>query len=218
MPSAPIEIVLRSARLSVVSGQVLGAAGGPVRGGTLELAHLDGLHGYDTRTIDIRPDGTFEIPALQPGGFFLQHFEAGLPTGRPSDWKVSRATVRVADRDVVDVRVLPVSMVRVSGRVVIAPSEQPLLDPSRVRVEARPVNADDNPGPQVVGDAKPDWTFQFFTWPGIGRVQVTIRTSASAPLWTTVVRLNGQDVTGKEITFTPGQDLSGLEVELTRRR
>jgi hypothetical protein len=129
MPSAPIEIVLRSARLSVVSGQVLGAAGGPVRGGTLELAHLDGLHGYDTRTIDIRPDGTFEIPALQPGGYFLQHFEAGLPTGRPTDWKVSRATVRVADRDVVDVRVLPVSMVRVSGRVVVDPAQQPLLIP-----------------------------------------------------------------------------------------
>jgi hypothetical protein len=49
-------------------------------------------------------------------------------------------------------------------------------------------------------------------------VQVTIRTSASAPLWTTVVRLNGADITDKDVTFTEGQDLSGLEVLLTRRR
>ena len=97
---APATIVLRPARLAVVSGRVVTAGGEPARGGTMELAHLDGLYGFDTRAIDVRADGTFEIRGLQPGGYFLQYRESGSAKDRTSEWKVSRARFRVADRDV----------------------------------------------------------------------------------------------------------------------
>jgi hypothetical protein len=212
-----LDIVLRSARLSAVSGRVLASNGEFVRGGTLDLDHLDGLYEFDSRAVDIRSDGTFGIPSLPPGSYFLQYREAVSPTGPPFDWKVSRAKVRVMDRDVTNVEVRPVTMVQVTGRVMIAPEDRSALDPSRVRVAAWPVDSDDNPGPQAVGNVRPDWTFQFYTWPGIGRVRVDIRTTDPPPLKVAAVRLNGADAMNKDITFIQDQHLTGLEVVLIRR-
>jgi hypothetical protein len=212
-----LDIVLRSARLSAVSGRVLTSVGESARGGKLELDHLDGLYGFDSRTVDIGPDGTFGIPSLPPGSYFLQYREGGSPTGPPFDWKVSRAKLRVTDREVTNVQVLPVTMVRVTGRVTTAPEDRSALDPSRVRVAAWFIDSDDNPGPQAVGNVRPDWTFQFYTWPGIGRVRVDIRTTDPPPLKVGAVRLNRVDVMNKDITFIQDQHLTGLEIELIRR-
>jgi hypothetical protein len=212
-----LDIVLRSARLSAVSGRVLTSNGELVRGGKLALDHLDGLYGFDSRAVDIRSDGTFGIPSLPPGSYFLQYREAGSPTGPLLDWKVSRAKVRVTDRDVTDVQVVPVTMVRVTGRIMTSPEDRSALDPSRVKIWALPIDSDDNPGPQVIGNVRPDWSFQLYTWPGIGRVRVEIRTIDPPPLKVAAVRLNGVDVMNKDITFTQDQHLAGLEVELIRR-
>jgi len=215
--STHLDIVLRPARLSAVSGRVKTSNGELVRGGKLELDHLDGLYGFDSRAVDIRSDGTFGIPSLPPGSYFLQYSEAVSPTGPPFDWKVSRAKVRVTDRDVTDVPVVPVTMVRVTGRIMTSPEDRSALDPSRVHVAAWSIDSDDNPGPQVIGNVRSDWTFQFYTWPGIGRVRVEIRTTSPPPLRVAAVRLNGVDVMNKDITFRQDQHLTGLEVELIRR-
>ena len=92
-----------------------------------------------------------------------------------------------------------------------------LAPPLRVVVAAWSVDSDDNPGPQVPGNVGPDLTFQFFTWPGIGRVRVDLWNAFPAPLVVTSVRLNGVDVMNKDITFVKDRHLAGLEVELTRR-
>lgn len=213
------EIVLRPARLWAVSGRVLTSTGQLVRGGKLELDHLDGLYSFNSRVVDIGSDGTFGLPALPPGSYFLQYREAGSVTGNPSEWKMSRAKVRVIDRDVADVQVMPVTMVRVTGRLIISPEDRSLLAAPRFRVsvEAWSVDSDDNPGPQVPGTVGPDLTFQFFTWPGIGRVRVALWNAFLAPLVVTAVRLNGKDVMNTDITFVQDQHPSGLEVELKRR-
>jgi hypothetical protein len=121
------------------------------------------------------------------------------------------------DRDVTNVQVMPVTMVRVTGRVMTSPEDRSALAPSLVRVAAWSIDSDDNPGPQAVGNVRPDWTFEFYTWPGIGRVRVEIRTTFPPPLKVAAVRLNGVDVTNKDITFVQDQHLAGLEVELVRR-
>jgi hypothetical protein len=84
-PARPtrLDIVLRSGRISAVSGRVLTANGEFVPGGKMEVDHLDGLYGFDSRVADIRPDGTFEIPALPSGSYFLQYREAGSTAGPP---------------------------------------------------------------------------------------------------------------------------------------
>lgn len=213
---ARVEIVLRSTRLSVVSGRVFASTGNLVGGGRLELDHLDGLYGFDSRVVNLAPNGTFQVPGLPPGSYFLQYREAGSATGAPYDWKVSRAKVRVVDRDVTDVQVLPVTMVRVTGRIVVSAEDRSAIAPSIIRVAAWPADSDDNPGPQSVGNVKPDWTFEFYTWPGVGRVRVDLRTSSPA-FAVSGVRLNGLDVLNKDVTFLQDQPLAGLEVELIRR-
>ena len=218
IPGRPVSanVVLRPARVAIVSGQVFTASGAPARGGEMDLAHLDGLHGFDTRAVELRADGTFEIRALQPGGYFLQNRESGSAKDRPSEWKVSRARFRVADRDVDDVRVEPAAMIRVTGRVVAPPAEHGSLTPPRMQIAAWSV--DETPGPQSVGSPRADWTFEFFTWPCTARIKAVIQASVGASPWTVkAIRLDGADVTDRDVTFVQGKHLTGIEVELVRR-
>ena len=213
---APVTIVLRASRVAVVSGRVQIASGGPAHGGTMELAHLDGLYGFDTRAVEVRPDGTFEIRALQPGGYFLQYRESGSAKDPPSEWKVSRARFRVVDRDLSDVRVEPVTMIRVTGRVIPRAMDTGLLTPPRMQIAAWSV--DETPGPQSVGSPRADWTFEFFTWPCTARIRAMIQASVGGSPWTVqAIRLDGADVMNRDVTFVQGKHVSGIEVELARR-
>lgn len=172
---ATVEITLAPARLSAVSGTVIGAAGQPVRGGTVLLTHGDGLFGLDSRGFVIRPDGAFLAPALQPGTYFLQFHESAWPPPRGVIPNVSGVKVIVAGADVTNVRVVPITMVRVTGHLVVDPAARASLNPSMIRLGASPVDFDGNPGPQQPGDAKDDLTFEFRTWPSVGKVRVTIQ-------------------------------------------
>jgi hypothetical protein len=116
--------------------------------------------------------------------------------------------------DITDVAVTPLSMVRGSGRIVV-PSEDRAALPSLVRVSAVPVPVEGSPGPQWVGNMRPDGTFEFRTWPGPHRIRVDIGGSG----WTVkAVRQDGKDVAGQVLTFVQGRHVTGLEVELARRQ
>jgi hypothetical protein len=70
-----------------------------------------------------------------------------------------------------------------------------------------------NPGPQLRGTVNDDLTFEFKTWPSIGRIRVD-GLPAGWKLGT--IRLNG--VEAKTMEFTAGKDVTGIEIELTRFR
>jgi hypothetical protein len=210
------EIVLRPSPLWTISGRVSASGGALAQGGTLKLDHLDGLYTYESHTIDIRPDGTFQTQALPPGSYFLEYREVFSDIW-PQAWKASRAKVRLVDGNVTGVEVAPTTMVRVTGRVIVSATDRSAMSPSQVRVAAWPVDPEDNPGPQVVGNVRPDWTFEFFMWPGTGRVRVDLINSFPPPLVVSAIRLKGVDVMNKDVTFVQGQDPGELEVELIRR-
>lgn len=215
-PGAPAtaDITLLPARLSVISGLVLGSNGQPTPGGMVLLAHGDGFFGLDSRAFRIRGDGAFAVAALQPGTYFLQYRETPWPPPRGTIPKVSQAKVMVDGADVTNVRVVPLEMVRATGRVIVDASYRASLVPSTVRVSAFPVPSDGNPGPQHPGNVRDDLTFDFRTWPLPGRVRVTI----DSPQWTLkAVRLGGVDITDTTIEFVQGKEITGLEVELVRR-
>ncbi|MEO7192616.1 MAG: carboxypeptidase-like regulatory domain-containing protein [Vicinamibacterales bacterium] len=212
---ATIEIRLLPSSLATVSGTVLNAAGVPVSGGRVGLSHGDGLFGLDGRAVAIRADGTFVAPALQPGTYFLLYDETPLPLVRGTTQKISRATVRVVDGDVPGVRVTPLEMVKVAGRVVVDAAARGSLQAGMIRIGASPTDFGGNPGPQRPGTVNEDLTFEFRTWPSIGHVRVTV----ASPAWALkAVRLNGVDVTDKDIEFIQGKQISGLEVELVKGR
>jgi len=166
--------------------------------GQLGEFRLEGLGSREFYVIAI-PRGAVP-PPVDGRGSAITYYPSALTI---DEAKVLRLTpARLTHLDIV---LRPARLSAVSGRVLTSNGEL-------VRGGTH-----DNPGPQVIGNVRPDWTFQFYTWPGIGRVRVEIRTIDPPPLKVAAVRLNGVDVMNKDITFTQDQHLDGLEVALIRR-
>jgi hypothetical protein len=210
--SPTADITLLRAPIHTISGVVIGSNGQPVAGGRLGVAHGDGFFGLDTRALRIGADGTFHATGLQPGTYFLQFRESQWPPPRGVIPKVSQAKVTIIDADVAGVRVVPLQMVRGTGRLVVDAADLSAFDVGTVRVGAFPDPVDGNPGPQRVGRAKADLTFEFQTWPLPARIRVVI----DSPGWVVkAVRHNGADITDQPIDFVQGKEVTGLEVVIT---
>jgi hypothetical protein len=212
--TATADVTVAPARLFVIAGSAFLSDGRPAGGGTLYLAHGDGLFGLDSKAVRLRADGTFLLAGLPPGTYFLQMREGAWPPPLNVIPKVSGAKVAVVDSDVTNIRVTPIEMVRATGHLLVDPAARPSLQPSTIEVAASPVDFNGNPGPQRPGLVRDDLTFEFRTWPSVGYIRVFI----GSPEWILKgVRLNGVDVTDKDIDFRPGQEISGLEIEVIRR-
>ena len=211
---AAADIVMLPAKLGIVSGVVLGSDGKPVPNARVAVGRGEGFFGLASVGFTALPDGTFRVGGVPPGTYFFAYHESAWPPPRDIIPKVSQATVVVGDRDVAGVRVVPLQMVRATGRVVVDPALRASLPHAAMRVSASPVPVDGNPGPQRGGQVQQDLTFELLTWPMPGKVRAFIE----APGWTVkAVRLNGVDITDKVIDFVQGKEITGLEIELVRR-
>jgi hypothetical protein len=186
--------------------------GRPVSGGALFLAHGDGLFGLDGRGVQIRSTGAFVTPALFPGTYFLRFHDGISPTNPESLFQVSGAKVVVAGADVANVRVMPISMVKATGRLVVSEADRPALQVSTMTVGATPIDFDGDPGPQRPGVPNEDLSFEFRTWPSVG----TVRVSPESEWIIKSVHISGVGVPDQRITFHQGKDISNLEVEIVR--
>jgi len=206
------DITMLPATLASISGTVIGQDGKPVAGGTLGLAHGDGMFGVHSRGMSIRSDGVFVLAALPPGKYILQFREdAGRPA-RGSVSKVSGAKVALDGRDVAGIRVAPIQIVRATGRIVIDPEARKLLAPATIHVSAFPV-IDGMPGSNGAPTMNDDLSFAFNAWPGPHFVRVGF----DAPGWVVkAIRYKGTDVMKTPIDFTEGQPVDGIEIEVAR--
>src|SRR5262249_32322875 len=132
--------------------------------------------------------------------------------------QVATADVTVNGEDVDGVRLSVTRMIVVSGRIVVAdPAAAQTLRPNNLRLMPSPATPDDSMfmmGPGPGGTVKEDFSFEMRTMPG----KMVIRVAGPMQGWQMkAVRLNGLDVTDSGIDFTPGSDVSGIEVELTNR-
>ena len=132
---------------------------------------------------------------------------------------MSGARVTLTEADVTGVRVEPVLMVTVRGRVLSSAG----VSVQGLSVGATPMATGGPMGPQRPGIVDADGNFEFRTWPS--RVMVRISTpgpaiqprgSPSRELRSPVVRLNGVDVTKTGIDVQAGRDLARLVIELGR--
>ena len=204
-------ITLRPATLSVVSGTVYGSNGTSVSGGMLHIAHGDHLFGMDSFEMRLRPDGSFVLPALAPGTYFLVYHESPWPPARGEIPAVSQAPVVVRDRDIAGVKVVPIHMVKATGRVILDAAQRSNLIGSDYSIAGEPDNSDGNPGPAHPGTVRDDLTFEFSSWPGPHYVRVLVY----QPGWRVkAIHLNGVDITDKPIDFKEGTPVSGIEIEL----
>jgi len=209
------DIRLLPAPLAIVSGTVFDHDGRPAGGQRLLIAHGDNLFGVDARAVTLRPDGTFALAGVYPGTYFFQLREGQWPPPRDVDTPlISGAKVIVDGTDVIGVKVMPIHMVRASGRLVVDAAARAAFDPSGVSIRATPADFEGNPGPERPGTVKDDLTFEFRTWPGPHFVRATV----PSPSWTVkAIRYNGADVTNSPIDFKEGDAVTGLEIELARR-
>jgi len=210
---AQADVTLAPGRLAVISGIVIGSNGQAVAGGKLEIAHGNGLFGLDSGAFPLRSNGTFALAGVPPGEYFLVLHESAWPPARGTIPTISQVKVVVGDSDVTAVRVMPIHMVPAAGRVIADGTPLTTADLSSMTVGASPIDFDGNPGPSQAGVLKPDMTFDFKTWPSVGRVRVL-----PEAVWVIkAVRLNGVDVTNG-IGFAEGKEVTGLEVEISRRQ
>jgi hypothetical protein len=211
------DIRLIPARVSVISGVAIGSNGRPLTNGIIQLGRGAPLFGVGGTTLSISRDGSFTSPALPPGVYSLQTTDGQVATAmsQAADPVMSGAKVTLIDDDVSGVKVVPIRMVAVRGRV-IAPGGMPVRG---LTVGAIALVSEGPNGPQRPGTADANGDFEFRTWPGLVIVRVfegDTKPGGGSRQLSRVVRLNGEDVTKTGVDLSSGRDLSGLVIEVSR--
>jgi hypothetical protein len=134
----------------------------------------------------------------------------------PRDGDAARtAFARVTvDRDVTNIRVAPIGMVKITGRVMTDAVTRAQMALNPVRIAASLDESSCMFGVQHSSVVRSDLTFEFQTWPGTGAIELFLGQLGGGA--SVRVRLNGKDVTRTKIDFREGQNISGVDVEITR--
>jgi len=211
-----VNVTLIPTRTAVVSGTVVDAQGRPFGGGMVMVMQRNGGGSFSMNPGGmIRPDGTFTTGGLAPGDYTLQ--ANGMPgPGGFDNSEFATADISVAGDDVTGVRLVSLRQSTLTGRIVFSDQRAgAAMRPATLRVNASPRNPEEfSPFAGGPGRVNEDFTFEIKARPA----RVVIRVNAATGGWTLkAVRLNGADVTDSGVEIKPGEDMSGLEIELTNR-
>ncbi len=217
-----VDIALAPTRLATITGTAVDADGRPMAGAVFATPRGNGAGlGFGGVGGPIRPDGTFTIPNVPPGNYVIRGTapRAGGPSNALPAFSV--AEVSVTGDDVSGVRLAPVTLVAISGRISFDdPGAAQSLKPSAVRVVTQALNGDDFAGIGVGAGGPPrpvndDFTFESKTPPGrIGLLPIVQQASNTWRLKS--IRVNGSDVTDSGLEVG-SEAVSGIEIEMTNR-
>jgi hypothetical protein len=200
-----ISLSLVHAELATVAGHVIG---GRVRGGVQFRPTTGSLVGV---TVSAKPDGSFFAEGLAPGSYTLM--ANVLPDGETSPLP-AQAAITVASGDVASNVVLqPQQKVRISGRVTIEP-EATGVRPDAIRIGITPADFTGYQGGQAPATVRDDFSFSLEAWPGRGVVRLL---SNEGNVYLKSVRFGGVDISDTGLEVPIGEQVSGLDIELTRR-
>jgi hypothetical protein len=156
-----------------------------------------------TRAIDA--NGNFTLFGVEPGTYELR---AILPTA------AAVASVTVDGEDLSGVRLRPLRMPMVTGRLVIPATDSPPLSLPAVRINAISTDASNTvgwaPAPATI---QPDLTFTMNGLPG----QWVIDPVLPGGWAVRSIRVDGRDVTTTAITLREGENVTDVEIEVTNR-
>jgi hypothetical protein len=220
--SVEADIRLIPRRVSVISGVAIGSTGRPLSSGIVQLGFGAPLFGVGGTSLAISRDGSFTSPVLPPGVYSLQTTDGqgARAMSQVPNPVMSGARVTLAEADVTGVRLEPIRMVTVRGRVLSTAG----VSVQGLTVGATPMASGGPMGPQRPGTVDANGNFEFRTWPGRVFVRVFPATppppgsgrGRSSELRSRVVRLNGADVTKTGIEVRPARDVAGMVIELGR--
>jgi hypothetical protein len=173
---------------------------------------------FNTIPGPIRPDGSFVINGLTPGDYTLQLLPQNGPNGSfgAADAEYASADITVDGNDVTGIRLVATKPSTISGRIVIGSGDASALRVSTLRIGAFP---QPTLGPVLGPNAAPvavkdDWTFEARGRAGLLRMNLT----GLQPPWNIkAIRQRGADVTDTGVEVKPGEDVGGVEVEITNR-
>lgn len=231
---ASVDIQLQPVKLARITGNAVASDGKPMAGAMVMLLpamreHLMFMPGGTSRTDS---NGAFTLSGVTPGEYTLQvqslggmiqaagasmsfTFRSTDPSGQNASPQQERefalTTVNVAGEDISGMVVVGTRGAKAVGTLSFGASAKP-AGLASVRVTAPPVD-DANPMRMFGGsNVKDTGAFEIEGLVG----QRVVRVANLPKGWVLKqVRINGEDVTDKGLEFKPGEDLSGLEIELT---
>src|SRR5262245_25447779 len=212
-----INLTLIPTKTATVSGTVVDSNGRPIGGGMVMVVQRQGAGGFSTNPGGmIRPDGTFTTGGLAPGDYTLQ--ANGMPGASGFEPEFATAEVSIAGDDINGVRLVSTKPSTLTGRIVFSDQRAgSTMRPASIRLNAMPKNPEDfSPFAGGPGRVNDDFTFEIKARPA--HIVIRLNLMGGTGGWVLkAVRLNGSDVTDSGFDVKSGEEMSGLEVELTNR-
>lgn len=231
-----VDIQLQPVKLAKITGNAVGSDGKPMTGAMVMLmpAMKDAMMFMPGGTARTDKDGAFTLSGVTPGEYSLQVQSMGGmiqaaganmsftfrtsdgsgPASPEQEREFAVTTVNVAGEDIAGMIVVGTRGAKATGTISFGSSAKP-EGLTGMRVTAPPVDVDSNPMPMFGGTNIKD-TGAFEVEGLIG--QRVFRVGNLPKGWVLKqIRLNGEDVTDKGVEFKPGEDVAGLEIELTDR-
>jgi hypothetical protein len=236
---ASVDLALQPVRLAKVSGTAVGADGKPMSGAMVMLIPSMGEAmvfgpGGTSRT---NKDGQFTISGVTPGEYTLQLRSSGAmmtevagaaamvfavntngpgapPPGPQAEPEFASVPVSVSGDDINNLVIVSTHGAKGVGRITFEGGVKPEGITS-IRVTAPPADQEGGPVIGLGGSAVKD--NGSFDVSGLTGTRL-FRAAALPKGWFfKSVRVEGRDVTDSGIEFKPGEDVSGIEIELTNK-
>jgi protocatechuate 3,4-dioxygenase beta subunit len=190
-----------------VEGTVVDSGGRPMGGTSVAVAQASGGRRFISGGNMTRPDGMFTLANLTPGEYIL------MTEPSTSRKDVAAMKLTVGTEDIKDLRLVAFPPSLIIGRVIVDPAQAQSLGAAPITLAAAGDDAQMMRGfnPSRVGD---DLSFELPATPGRNRIN-----PMNLPAGWTIrsVRANNIDVTNDGIEVKPGENVTGVEVELTNR-
>ena len=219
--ASAVGFALAPIRIASISGTVVNSEGKPLGNTMVMMTSPSMTSGSPLNSAGLsRPDGTFVLSNVPPGDYVLQtvsaaDLQAVANSGSSSGIRMQEVAVlpiTVTGADVTGVTLItgPTGMLR--GRVAFEGGAPAGITAAAVLLSAVPLT------PEQVrfgGNARvlDDWTFAMTGVWG----KVVIRGRVPAGWYIKSITVNGTDMIDTPLEVKPGEELSGVEVTLTRQ-
>jgi carboxypeptidase family protein len=215
--AADVNVALLPVKSARISGTALNSAGQPMTGAMVMVMQRNGGMTFMSSAGSVKPDGTFSIPGVAPGEYTLQ--ARGQTDPGSTEIETATGVVTVGSGDVADVQLAAVKPVTVSGRLtldVAADASRAVLN--SVRILATPLDPEEAMMGGGNATPKDDLTFTMKVRPGKFVLRVVNMLPGGTGQALKAIRLHGADVIDSGFEIKAGEDVSGIEVEMTAKR
>lgn len=217
--TANVNFDLAPTRIASVSGMATNSQGKPLANSLIVLTSPLLAAGIPTVSpAMVRPDGSFTISNVTPGEYRLETYSIAdvqaLTAGGSQSGAAETVSMPVAvnGEDITGLTVVAMPTTTVTGRIVFEGESNPKIIPGAVTVIAMPP-ALTSIIPGGLGRVREDWTFEA---KGLTEKRI-FRVNPPSGWFLKSVSVKGSDITDTGVECKAGEDITGVEVLLTRQ-